>query len=331
MTYSSTSPRPRCLLVINPISGTQTKRGIAAKCMRKLNREGIDVEVLYTEKSGDARLFAEKAASKGYLGVIAAGGDGTVNEVATALRGTGTALGIIPLGSGNGLARHLGLSMDASEAIDVIARRNIVACDSCSVNDRTFVCTFGLGFDAAVSEKFAKSQQRGLLNYIKSALLEFTRFQPTECEITADGHTFRFKAFIVAACNASQYGNNIFIAPMASIKDGLVDITIIHAETPLTQARVGVELVTGLVKDNMIIQTLRVKEAVIRRADEGIAHVDGEPIILGAEMNVKCNHGDLLMFTTGNKKPFRPLITPITYFNREVVSRIASLFRHKKK
>lgn len=330
MTYSSTSPRPRCLLVINPISGTQTKRGIAAKCMRKLNREGIDVEVLYTEKSGDARLFAEKAASKGYLGVIAAGGDGTVNEIATALRGTGTALGIIPLGSGNGLARHLGLTMDPSDAIDVIARRNIVACDSCSVNDRTFVCTFGLGFDAAVSEKFAKSQQRGLLNYIKSALLEFTRFQPTEYEITADGHTFRFKAFIVAACNASQYGNNIFIAPMASIKDGLVDIIIIHADTPLTQARVGVEMVTGLVKDNMIIQTLRVKEAVIRRADEGIAHVDGEPIKLGAEMNVKCNHGDLLMFTTGNKKPFRPLITPIAYFNREIGSRIAALFHPKK-
>ena len=330
MTYSSNSSRPRCLLVINPISGTQSKRGIAAKCMRKLNREGIDVEVLYTEKGGDARLFAKKAAAKGYLGVIAAGGDGTVNEIATALRGTATALGIIPLGSGNGLARHLGLSMDASEAIDVIARRNILACDSCSVNDRTFVCTFGLGFDAAVSEKFAKSQQRGLLNYIKSALLEFTRFQPTEYEITADGHTFRFKAFIVAACNASQYGNNIFIAPMASIKDGLVDITIIHADTPLTQARVGVELVTGLVKDNMIIQTLRVKEAVIRRAEEGIAHIDGEPIMLGTEMNVRCNHGDLLMFTTGNKKPFRPLITPITYLNREIGSRIAALFRHKK-
>lgn len=331
MNEITTSPRPRCLLVINPISGTQTKRGIAARCMRKLNREGIDVEVLYTEKPGDATLFAKKAASKGYLGVIAAGGDGTVNEIATALRGTGTALGIIPLGSGNGLARHLGLTTDASEAIDVIARRNIVACDSCSVNDRTFVCTFGLGFDAAVSEKFAQSHQRGLLNYVKSALTEFTHFQPTEYEITADGHTFRFKAFIVAACNASQYGNNIFIAPKASIKDGLVDITIIHADTPLTQARVGVELVTGMVKDNMIIQTLRVKEAVIRRAEEGIAHVDGEPIRLGTELDVKCNHGDLLLFLTGNKKPFRPLITPIAYLNREIGSRIMSFISGKAK
>ncbi|MDE6338668.1 MAG: YegS/Rv2252/BmrU family lipid kinase [Muribaculaceae bacterium] len=328
MTQTKTEIRHKCLLIINPISGTGKKRGVAARCMRKLSRAGIDVEVLYTEKAGDASKFAAHAAAKGYLGVIAAGGDGTVNEIATSLRGTGTALGIIPLGSGNGLARHLGLSMDPSEAIDVIARRHVVACDSCSVNERTFVCTFGLGFDAAVSDKFAKSQHRGLLNYIKSALLEYQHFQPTEYEITADGHTFRFKAFIVAACNASQYGNNIFIAPQASIKDGLVDITIIHADTPLTQARVGVELVTGLVKNNMIIQTLRVREAVIRRQEEGIAHVDGEPITLGADLHIRCNHGDLLMFTTGTKKPFRPLITPFTYLNREIRNRLRTLFNH---
>lgn len=330
ITENAVKPRHKCLLIINPISGTRTKRGVAAKCMRKLSREGIDVEVLYTEKPGDATVFAQAAASKGYLGVIAAGGDGTVNEVAAALRSTGTALGIIPLGSGNGLARHLGLSMDPSEAIEVIARRNIVACDSCSVNGRTFVCTFGLGFDAAVSEKFSRSHQRGLINYIKSALHEFTHFQPTEYEITADGHTFRFKAFIVAACNASQYGNNIYIAPHASIKDGLVDITIIHAGTPLTQARAGVEMVTGLVKDNMIIQTLRVKEATIRRTSEGIAHVDGEPITLGTDLNVKCNHGDLLMFLTGSKKPFRPLITPISYLNREIGNRVRNFFSYIK-
>lgn len=321
----SAQTRPKCLLVINPISGTTSKKGVAARCIRRLSRAGIEVEVLYTEKSGDATQFARTAADKGYLGVIAAGGDGTVNEIATALCGTHTALGIIPLGSGNGLARHLGLSTDPYEAIDVIARRNIVRCDSCSVNDHTFVCTFGLGFDAAVSEKFSQSHHRGLLNYIKSALAEYQHFTPTEYEITADGHTFRFKAFIVAACNASQYGNNIFIAPHASIKDGLVDITIIHADNPLTQARVGVELVTGLIKNNMIIQTLRAKEVTITRTQEGIAHVDGEPITLGCHLHVKCNHGDLLMFTTGNKKPFRPLITPFKYLNREIRTRLRAI------
>lgn len=318
--------RPKCLLIINPISGTTSKRGVAAKCMRRLGREGIDVEVLYTESPGDARKFAARAAEKGYLGVIAAGGDGTVNEIGSALRGTTTALGILPLGSGNGLARHLGLSTDISEAIDVLCRRHIVACDSCDANDRPFFCTFGLGFDAAVSEKFSHTRQRGLINYIRSAFEEFIKFQPEEYEIEADGHTLRIKAFIVAACNASQYGNNVFIAPTASIRDGLLDITIIHAGTPLTQARAGVELVTGLIKNNMIIQTLQVRRAVIRRANAGIAHVDGEPVQMGREIEVRCNHGNLLMFTTGEKKPFRPLITPFQYLNREIRSHLKLLF-----
>ena len=153
---------------------------------------------------------------------------------------------------------------------------------------------------------------------MRSALGEYLKFQPEEYEIDADGHLFRLKAFIVAACNASQYGNNVFIAPMASIRDGLLDITLIHAGTPLTRARAGVELVTGMIKNNMIIQTLRVKKATIRRLSPGIAHVDGEPIRLGAEINVECNHGDLLIFTTGEKKPFRPLITPFQYLHREI-------------
>lgn len=318
--------RQKCLLIINPISGTTAKNGVAAKCIRRLGKEGIDVEVLYTEGPGDASRFAAEAARKGYLGVIAAGGDGTVNEIASSLRGTATALGIIPLGSGNGLARHLGLSIDVHEAIDVIARRHILACDSCEADGHPFFCTFGLGFDAAVSEKFARSRQRGLINYLRSAFEEYLKFQPEEYEIVADGHSFKLKAFIVAACNASQYGNNVFIAPGASIRDGLLDITIIHAGTPLTRARAGVELVTGLIKNNMIIQTLQAKKATIRRSSSGSAHIDGEPIRLGKEIEVSCHHGDLLIFTTGYKKPFRPLITPFKYLNREIRLRLKALF-----
>ena len=160
--------------------------------------------------------------------------------------------------------------------------------------------------------------QKSKKHIFPPTITEYLKFQPEEYEIDADGHLFRLKAFIVAACNASQYGNNVFIAPMASIRDGLLDITLIHAGTPLTRARAGVELVTGMIKNNMIIQTLRVKKATIRRLSPGIAHVDGEPIRLGAEINVECNHGDLLIFTTGEKKPFRPLITPFQYLHREI-------------
>lgn len=318
--------RDKCLLIINPISGTASRKDVPVRTMRRLRREGIDVEVMYTEKAGDAATLAAMAATKGYLGVIAAGGDGTVNEIASSLVGTRTALGIIPLGSGNGLARHIGLTTDVGEALNLIARRHIEACDSCAADGRPFFCTFGLGFDAAVSEKFSRSRRRGLMNYLRSVMTEYLKYSPEEYEIEANGHTVRLKAFIVAACNASQYGNNAFIAPQASIRDGLVDITIVHAGTPLTRAFFGVDLMTGYVRDNMIIQTLRTDKAVIRRTSPGIAHVDGDPLPMGEEITVKCLPGSLLMFTQPDKKPFRPFITPLSILNREIRSRLRRLF-----
>lgn len=319
----------KCLLIINPISGTATKRGLAERVIHRLRKADIKVEVLYTEKAGDAKVFAQMAASKGYLGVIAAGGDGTVNEIASGLIGSDTALGIIPLGSGNGLARHLNISTDISEAINVITKRHIVDCDYCDANGKPFFCTFGLGFDAAVSENFAKSHRRGLATYIKSALEEYLKFEPSEYILEANGKKFKFKAFIVAACNASQYGNNAFIAPEASIRDGLMDLTIVHAGSPLTQAIVGVDLMTGLIRNNMIIQTMKVENATIRRVKEGPAHLDGDPIIMGDEINLVCHHGQLKIFTTGKPHPIKPILTPLKYFNREILYRLRNLGKNR--
>lgn len=184
------------------------------------------MDTAYTTGHGDATRLTTDAASKGYRAVIAAGGDGTVNEIATALCGTSTALGIIPVGSGNGLARHLGLPLDVTEAIEVIAKDNIIDCDYGTANGRPFFCTFGVGFDAAVSEKFAHQKRRGKLSYIKSAISEYVSYNPQTYTISANGQILTQKAFIVACCNASQYGNNAYIAPTASITDGLLDITI---------------------------------------------------------------------------------------------------------
>lgn len=315
----------KCLLIVNPISGTSDKHGLAERAIHRLHKADIKVEVLYTEKQGDAKEYAEMAARKGYLGVIAAGGDGTVNEIASGLIGSDTALAIIPLGSGNGLARHLNISTEIDEAIDVIAKKNIVDCDYCEANGKPFFCTFGLGFDAAVSEKFAKSNRRGLATYIKSAFEEFIKFEPSEYILEANGKKIKFRAFIVAACNASQYGNNVFIAPEASIKDGLMDLTIVHAGSPFTQAIAGVDIITGMVRNNMIIQTMKVKDAVIRREGEGPVHLDGDPTVMGDEINLKCHHGKLKIFTTGEPHPIKPILTPLKYFNREVMNRLRKI------
>lgn len=316
----------RYLLIINPISGTGNKQGLADMVTKRMTGLGFRIDTAYTTGHGDATRLTTEAASKGYRAVIAAGGDGTVNEIATALCGTSTALGIIPVGSGNGLARHLGLPLDVAEAIEVIAKDNIIDCDYGTANGQPFFCTFGVGFDAAVSEKFAHQKRRGKLSYIKSAISEYVSYNPQTYTISANGQILTQKAFIVACCNASQYGNNAYIAPTASITDGLLDITIVHAGTPLDTAMVGVDLFTGYINRNTMIHSFRTSSAVIYRSVPGPAHLDGEPVTMDDVMTVKCHHSALRIFTPGESR-FRPIITPVTSSWRNLRSAIGRIIR----
>lgn len=317
----------RYLLIINPISGTGNKRGLAETVRNCLSRDGVSVETVFTGGKGDATKFAAQAVTAGFDAVIAAGGDGTVNETATALCGTGVTLGIIPSGSGNGLARHLNIPVDSQASLDVIAKGYAVSCDYATVNGRPFFCTFGVGFDAAVSDAFARQSRRGKFMYVKSALEEYMKFNPQVYTISANGKTITEEAFLVACCNASQYGNNAYIAPKANITDGLLDITIIHAGTPLDAAMVGVDLFTGYLDRNTMIHTFRAPSAVIYRTDEGPAHLDGEPVTMDNIMDVKCHRHSLRIFTPENSPEFRPIITPVSSFFRDLGNAVKRMFR----
>lgn len=305
--------KKRTLLIINPISGTLPKDGLAERVRDRLAPAGFDVSAVETEHPGHGAALAAQARMEGYDAVIAAGGDGTVNEVASALRSGKTAFGILPFGSGNGLARHIYGSIDIDHALDVIARAETSWCDYGTVNDIPFFCTFGLGFDAKVSREFASMHTRGLTTYIRSAIQEYLKYAPLEYEIHTDDCDVRVKAFIVAVCNASQYGNNAFIAPGASIHDGQLDITVIHSGNPLTRVGAAVELFTGRLDRNLLIQTLRVDSATIRHLP-GPGHIDGEPHMMPETLRVSCHPGELLMFTDPDKPPFRPFLTPMESF-----------------
>ncbi|MDE6629676.1 MAG: acylglycerol kinase family protein [Muribaculaceae bacterium] len=180
MTYPGTFPDSRphsvfsdvMMLVINPISGTGSKKGVAEAVEKRLKAHGIRLDVRSTGARGDATAFAGEASGRGYRGVLVCGGDGTVNEAALALRDSGTPMGILPAGSGNGLARHLGIPVDIDAAMEIILRNNVVMADYGTVNSIPFFCTFGMGFDAAVSHRFARQGRRGMLSYIRSALSE---------------------------------------------------------------------------------------------------------------------------------------------------------------
>lgn len=319
----------KLLLIINPISGTDNKEKIEPLVRKYLEPLGYKVRVDYTCARGDATRLAHWAVDNGYFGVIAAGGDGTVNETAIALCDTDTALAIIPCGSGNGLARHLGIPIDIADSIKIISEGHILACDYGSVNRRPFFCTFGVGFDAAVSETFAKQRRRGKFSYLKSAISEYVNYNPQVYTISANGHILTEKAFLIACCNASQYGNNAYIAPEASITDGLLDITIIHAGSPLDTAFVGVDLFTGYINSNTLIHSFRAPAAVIYRSAEGPVHLDGEPITMGDVMSIKCHHESLKIFTPKNQIEFRPIITPIENIMRDISLSFNRIFGKK--
>lgn len=325
--------KQRLLLVINPISGGSNKEGLAEKVSQRIAHSlGMAVDVRITNGKGDAKRFAAEAVDKGYYGVITAGGDGTVNEVAAALCDSDVALGIIPSGSGNGLARHLEIPVDVNLSLDVITENNVVACDYATVNGEPFFCTFGVGFDAAVSDRFSKQGKRGKFMYFKSAVEEFVQYHPQVYTISANGKVLTQNAFLVACCNASQYGNNAYIAPYANMTDGLLDIMIIHAGSPFDTAVLGVDLFTGYIDRNTLIQSFRAPAAVIYRTETGPAHIDGDPVDLGDIMDVKCRRGGLKIFVPQKRVGrFRPILTPVNSFINEARIRMSNFFNKRKR
>lgn len=319
----------RVKLIINPISGTRSKRGLNQVIERRVRNYGHQIDTDFTSGPGDATRLARKAVDDGYDVVLACGGDGTVNEVARGLINTPVALCILPNGSGNGLARHIELPPDPLLALKVLKVGHIKNCDYCTVNDRPFFCTFGIGFDAAVSQRFAQSRKRGLLTYLKSAIDEFIKFNPENYNIIAGDNSFNVDAFLIACCNASQYGNNAFIAPAASITDGVMDITLIHKGNPISQMLVGVDLLAGSIAEGGLIDTFRSSSVSIQRHAPGVAHVDGEPIELPARLDIKCHHGGLRIVCPNKRYRFKPFITPTRLFIRDCGIAISNLFNKK--
>ena len=302
----------KILAVINPISGTSNKEFMPETIARCIDPDKFDVVVRFTQHASHATLLTEEAIKEGFYGVIAVGGDGTINEVAAALRDSSTALGIIPCGSGNGLARHLGIPMNVEKALEIINLDNIESLDYCTANDRPFFCPCGAGFDAHVSQKFAEAKKRGPLSYIQKTLVEDLKYRCKTYSIEMNDRVVTEKAFVIACGNASQYGNNAFITPRASMHDGLIDVTVIHPFTPLDTAVLGVLLFTRHIDQDTNINTFRTSELTIHRPKPDVMHIDGEPIMMDADIHIKCHKAGIKMFLpTGDGDEKKSLRKPI--------------------
>ena len=266
------------LFIINPISG----KGKKAKIAQLLLAKGY--KVAFTEYAGHAEVLAREATEEV---VVAVGGDGTVNEVARGIVGTEKALGIIPCGSGDGLARHLGLSHNIEKALRTIEQGECKRMDTAEVNGRLFLSVCGVGFDAVVSERFAKSGKRGLANYIRQGLKTWRNYTPEKYIIEIDGKEIDVEALFITVGNSDQWGNNAKITPLADCCDGILDITIVEKFGVLEMPWLALRLMTGTLQRSRKVHCYKGKEVRIIRECEGAAHADGDWFMESATLNIK--------------------------------------------
>lgn len=273
----------KLLLIINPRSGKRHSIDIETLARQRLDPSAFRLEFVRTEYAGHA---VELAADSDADIVVAVGGDGTVNEVARGLAGSGKTLGIIPTGSGNGLARHLGISCKPEKALRTLSLMNTSTIDCGVMNGRLFCCSCGAGLDADVSAMFASSKKRGLGTYIVDAFKVWKDFKPGHYKLSADGRETETDAVLVTVGNANQWGNNAFICPEAVVDDGFLDITIIKPFRSVEIPVLAFLLMTGRLKKSRRVTFIRGREVCISREKEGWAHFDGECIRQGNEIRI---------------------------------------------
>lgn len=282
-----TKLKKKILFVVNPKSGVGGKRSIPGLINSLLDKSRFEFEIKETQYVAHGCELARDAVAAGYDAVVAVGGDGTVNEVARSLVDTNVALGIIPCGSGNGLARHLGVPIDVKKAIEFINASESMAVDYGRINGLPFFCTCGMGFDAIVSNSFAHGSRRGLIGYMHQTLLDWLKYKPAVYRLESDSFEIEYKAFLIACGNAAQYGNNAYISPTASMCDGLLSITVWEPFPAVDVPVILSQLFGRSLDKNGHIKTLEAKWLKIKREKPGPVHFDGEPAEMDAEILVE--------------------------------------------
>jgi diacylglycerol kinase (ATP) len=272
----------KTLFIINPISGGKKKDGVPE--LVKTHFKG-DATIVFTTGVLHAHEIAAAAINE-YDMVVAVGGDGTINEIASALVGSKTILGVVPCGSGNGLSRFLQIPMDTEAAIKNLNSDNIALIDSARANGKPFFNMAGMGFDAHISEVFSREKTRGFITYVKSSLQEIVKYKPQDYHIEIDGNAYDKQAFMLSFANSSQYGNNAHVSPQASVQDGLLDVCIIKPFPLYRFPELVMRMFNKTANKSGFVEIICGKHIVVKRKTKGPMHLDGEPEIADAEVKV---------------------------------------------
>ena len=305
--------KKKILFIINPISGVRSQK-IAEKLINeKIDKNIFNCEVTYTKAAKHAIELSKKGVQENFEIIVAAGGDGSVNEVGRSLVGTNSALAILPCGSGNGTARHMRIPIDLAKAIQVINRNNITKIDTFNINNEIAINTAGIGFAAHIANEFSKLKKRGFSNYLKIAVRDSYKYKSQVCEVEVNeaspnsenhqgfskektlaynpllfGESWRGAAFIIDIANGTQWGNNAVIAPDAKNDDGLLDLCVVKDFPFINFPMMATRLFTRSIHRSKFVAMKKIKEVIIRQ-ERTLAHIDGEPIEIGNELKVKIN------------------------------------------
>lgn len=275
----------KILFFINPISGTKSKLQLEEKIIKKCEGKNISFEILFTSKDGNYDFLYEKIKSGNVTDIAICGGDGSIAPIVSAILKIPVSIGIIPIGSGNGLARTAGIPNSIDKAIDVVLAGKASATDVFLINNKLSTHVCGLGFDAKVAHDFSEAESRGLNSYTKIAIKNFSSAKTYPFVIEAEGKKFEVEAFLIAIANSNQFGNNFKVAPKASICDGLLDIVVVKKSSkPQAVLSFIKQVFTGNIKSvhskrfqkNSILyfQTAKIKIENPRFAP---LHIDGDP------------------------------------------------------
>lgn len=284
--------KKKALFIINPIAGGKTKHHVPDLIKKHLNAEIFDATMTFTSKANHAFQLAADALTV-YDVIIAVGGDGTINEVASALVGKENKLGIIPQGSGNGLARFLKIPLKMESAIKNLNDYHSVLIDAAKLNDRYFFNMAGVGFDAHISALFAENRFRGFRAYFGSIMREIAGYQSQPYRLIIDDMEFEREAFMISFANSSQYGNNAHVSPEASVKDGLIDVCVIKPFPIYRFPMLAWRLFTKTAQRSPYVEIIRGKAIKVIRNHSDTAHVDGEPQYMGSIIQIEVLPGAL--------------------------------------
>lgn len=276
--------------IINPLSGGKNKEHIPQLIKSTIDAEKYDIDIQTTTSEEDTLWKALRAVECKFDAIVAVGGDGTLNNVARYVNQSECALGIVPMGSGNGFARELGISLDIKKSLQTINKWNTINCDTGTVNDTFFINLMGVGFDAHVTGLFASSKTRGLKTYARICLSEFMKYKSHQYSIFIEGVKLNYSAFLLSVCNGSQFGNNAYIAPQASLDDGCFDVSVVEKFGVWQTPEIGLRLFNKSIDKMNFVKSYKAKEIVIVREKEDMVNIDGEPVMMGKELEIKNQH-----------------------------------------